>query len=242
MSYENTFKRKEMKYMLSTQTLAAIKHAMRGHMQEDDYGLSTISNIYCDSPDDVLVRRSMEKPVYKEKLRLRSYGACSPQDTVYLELKKKFDGVVYKRRLPLRLEEAMAYLDHGVYPQQDSQVLREIDYAVRTWNLAPKLFVEYDRIAFFGVEDKEFRMTFDFNIRSRAHALRFDSHAPCTPLATRPYALLEVKAAQAMPEWLTRTLSTYAIYPVSFSKIGRVYTQRMTQEQKKEKALCLKAS
>jgi SPX domain protein involved in polyphosphate accumulation len=257
MSYENTFKRKELKYLLTPADLDAVQKAMEGHMQADAYGLSDIRNLYCDSPDFLLIRRSLERPDYKEKVRLRSYGIPTASDTVFLELKKKYNGIVYKRRQPLHLRESMAYLEHGVYPNCDTQVMQELNYTVRTWHLTPRIFLEYDRIAYYGIDDIEFRMTFDFNIRSRFTALQLDSNAPCTPLMDTPYALLEIKAAQAIPRWLADVLTQRRIYPTSFSKVGRAYQQMLAKQSqqkqcegteksakkgKKESSLCLKVS
>ena len=240
MAYQNTFKRKEIKYVLNEAQLAAVQHAMESTMQLDQYGLSTISNIYCDSPDFEMTRRSIEKPQYKEKLRLRSYGAVHPTDTVYLELKKKYNGTVYKRRLPLTLGAAMAYLYHGIRPCADCQVLREIDYTVQHYGAVRAVYVAYERMAYFGKENKEFRITLDFNIRGRMQNLAFGTDDACEVLCTQRYAVMEVKAAAALPAWLITALSENCIYPASFSKVGRIYTKFLMNN--KEKNICLKAS
>ena len=116
----------------------------------------------------------MEKPCYKEKLRLRSYGTPKETDLVYVELKKKFDGIVYKRRVPMRYKEAKKYLYNGIRPNMDSQILREIDYTLDFYQARPAVYLAYDRLAFYGKDNPDFRITFDMNIRARQHVLELD--------------------------------------------------------------------
>lgn len=140
----------------------------------DEFGKHTISNIYYDTPDDLLIRRSIEKPAYKEKLRLRSYGNPTLDDMVFLEIKKKYDGIVNKRRIQLPLHAAYNYLNLRIKPFPQTQILSELDYFLSLYDLSPKLFLAYERIALFGKEDPEFRVTFDLNIRSRTNDLRLE--------------------------------------------------------------------
>ena len=101
MSYTNVFKRYELKYLLTPAQRDAVLLGIAPYMQLDRYGHTTIRNIYFDTGDYRLIRRSIEKPAYKEKLRVRSYRLVGSDDTVFVELKKKYDGVVYKRRIAL---------------------------------------------------------------------------------------------------------------------------------------------
>ncbi len=169
-----------------------------------------------------------EKPVYKEKLRLRSYGIPGADDKVYLELKKKYRDVVYKRRISLKLSEAEDYLLRGIRPKKDSQVLREIDYFIAFHKTVPKLYLAYDRIAWYGREDPDFRMTFDSHIRSRRNHLSLSFGDAADELFLRDYWLLEVKAAKAYPLWLVRLMEKLSLYPVSFSKYGTIYKKEVT--------------
>lgn len=221
------FKRIEKKYMLTPGQYERLVAAMEPHMAVDQYGLSKICNIYFDTEDDELVRLSNEKPVYKEKLRLRSYGVPGPQDKVFLEIKKKYDGIVYKRRIALKLCEAEDYLLRGVRPAKDSQILREIDYFIAFHKPVPKLYLAYDRTAWYGKEDADFRMTFDSRIRSRRDNLFLGCGDAAQELFEQNYWLLEIKTAGAYPLWLASAMSELAIYPVSFSKYGTVYKKEL---------------
>lgn len=243
MAHENTYQRKELKYLLSAQQYSGLMHQISPYITPDLYGKSTVNNIYCDTPDWELARRSIEKPEYKEKLRLRGYGTPGPDDAVFLELKKKYKGTVYKRRFCCTLREAMLYLRLGAQPKQPDQVFREIDYTVRHYGLQPMLYLAYDRLAFCGKEDEEFRLTFDASIRSRRKPLDFSHGSDGVLLTREPMVLLEVKAALAMPVWMRDALTDWAIYPASFSKYGEIYTGMLqTNTQHKESALCSKAS
>ncbi len=168
---QTVFQRHEKKYLLDREQYTALRDRLSPRMQEDRYGSYTIGNIYYDTPDYRLIRASLEKPVYKEKLRLRSYGTPDSQSPVFLELKKKFDGVVYKRRAVLTLDQAEEFLSDRVYPGGQEQILHEIDWAVGFYRPEPKVFIGYDRIALCSEEDPELRVTFDTGLRWRDTAL-----------------------------------------------------------------------
>lgn len=243
MAENYIFKRVEKKYMLTQKQYEDFLKAIEPHMAMDQYGLSKICNIYFDTADDALVRRSNEKPVYKEKMRLRSYGIPKKEDTVFLELKKKYKDVVYKRRIALRLCEAEEYLFRGIYPQgygrtetkktAQSQILSEIDYFIHFHRTMPKIYIAYDRTAWYGREDNEFRMTFDSHIRSRRDHLSLSFGDEADELFDQDYKLLEIKAVGAYPMWLVKILEKLAIYPVSFSKYGTIYKMEQTEHKKR---------
>ncbi len=214
----SVFKRYEVKYTLTTAQYLQLKATMAAHMSLDSYGRHTIDTMYFDTPDYRLIRRSIEKPCYKEKLRLRSYGATTDTDTVYLELKKKYDGVVYKRRLALPKAEAMAFLTQDKPLTSNSQIAKELTYFCEFYgNLKPMVGLRYEREAFFGNQDKGFRITFDHAI-TMASQNRYD-----TPLLDSDTVVLEVKTALGMPSWLTDFFSSHEIYKTSFSKVGTAY-------------------
>lgn len=221
------FQRVEKKYMLTPVQYTKLLEAIGPYMIPDGYGLSKICNIYFDTESDELVRLSNEKPVYKEKLRLRSYGIPGADDKVYLELKKKYKDVVYKRRISLRLSEAEDYLLRGIRPNKDSQILREIDYFIAFHKTVPKLYLAYDRIAWYGREDADFRMTFDSHIRSRRNHLSLGFGDAAEELFPQEYWLLEVKSAGAYPFWLVKAMEKLGLYPVSFSKYGMIYKKEI---------------
>lgn len=227
----NVFKRKEIKFLLDARQRAALEAAMRGHMEADEYGESTICSLYYDTPSSRLIRRSLEKPAYKEKLRLRSYGTAKPGGTIYVELKKKFDGVVYKRRIAMPEHKAAAWLSGRIPLPEDCQIGREIDWFTRFYtDLRPAMYLCYDRVAYFCPTDENLRITMDRNIRWRTDALTLTA-APRGEQLLRPgQSLLEIKTASALPLWLVGTLSENRIRQTSFSKYGAAYKTIQTRE------------
>lgn len=232
MSYQNTFKRYEMKYLITQRQRELICAAFADYMKGDEYGRSTICNIYFDTPDSLLIRRSLEKPVYKEKLRVRSYGRASEEGEVFVELKKKYKAVVYKRRIHAAEKDAMAYLCEGIPLPRQNQITEEIDYALEFYgNLQPAVYLSYEREAFYGKEDRELRITFDENILWRREDISLCAEVGGEPLLESGYALMEIKIADAMPLWLVKLLSENQIYKTSFSKYGCVYQEMLRNEK-----------
>lgn len=231
----NVFQRHEIKFLTDSRQRSLVEQAFRQHMRPDPYGESTICNVYYDTPDYRLVRESLEKPVYKEKLRMRSYGPVRPEEPVFLELKKKYDGVVYKRRIALTEREAVAYMTGREPLRQDSQIGREIEYCKRFYrSLRPAVYLCYDRCAFFSTEDPELRATFDKNIYWRTTDMRLTAAPGGEPLLLPRQSLLEVKTAGALPLWLVEVLDRAEIRQASFSKYGEAYKtifQRANKER-----------
>lgn len=226
-----TFERYEKKYLLSSDTCDTLRARLTPYLTADEYGRYTVCNLYYDTPDYRLIRASIEGPAYKEKLRLRSYGVPEAGDPVFLELKKKCAGVVYKRRASMTLET----LRKG--EMEADQVLKEIGWFMRIYeNPIPRVFIAYDREAFCGVEDPELRVTFDRNIRWRQSTLDLAKGAWGYPLLQQDEVLMEVKAPGAMPVWFCRLLSELEIYPTSFSKYGMCYKTCLTR--RKEAGVC----
>lgn len=229
MSYISSFKRVEKKYMATARQLQIFLPMMLEHMTPDDYGETTICNIYLDTPDDLLVRRSIEKPKYKEKMRLRSYGVPKDSDPVYLEIKKKAQGVVYKRRIDMTADEAMDYL-HGDIPlRHEGQIAHEISYMHDRYGLEPKLYLAYDRVAYRELtpSPNEVRITIDRHIRSRDTDIDLRLGDAGRLLMPEDNRLLELKTAGAYPLWLCNALTAAELYPTSFSKYGQVYMGRV---------------
>ncbi|MGN0159257.1 MAG: polyphosphate polymerase domain-containing protein [Brotaphodocola sp.] len=220
---QEVFQRYEKKYMLTREQYNQLISNMITKMCPDSYGKHTICNIYFDTLDYQMIRTSMDKPVYKEKIRLRSYGVPNEGDTVFLELKKKYDGVVYKRRVPMTLGEARNYLSKGIKPEKDSQILREIDYAYQFYQARPMVYLAYDRIAFYGNENPELRVTFDMNLRARQFDLDLARGTYGTSLMEEGMMLMEVKIPGSMPMWMSELFSNLKIYPTTFSKYGTYY-------------------
>lgn len=226
------FKRYEVKYQLSNEQRARLERVMAEHMVPDEHGVSTVRNIYYDTPSRLLARRSAEHPAYKEKLRIRSYVSADQDAPVFLELKKKCDGIVYKRRCTLPLREAHALLMGTRAPQ--TQIEREIAFsASRYEGLAPAMFVAYDREAFYAKDDHEFRMTFDRRVRCRWVDVRLAGDTEGKLLTPESQNLLEVKCAAGMPLWLVEFFSAEHIYKGSFSKYGAAVTRQMAVDPTK---------
>jgi hypothetical protein len=219
---QSCFKRYEKKYLLNYDQYMAVKKGMAPYMTADRFSNYTICNIYYDTPTWDLIRTSLEKPVYKEKLRVRSYGPVSHSDNVFIEIKKKYDGVVYKRRVTMRAIEAERFLK-GAKPKDESQIHREIEYFMDLYKPEPKVFIGYDREAYAGKENSELRITFDTNLRYREHDvdLRAGDHGRL--LLPEDTILMEIKIPGTAPLFLADLLSENNITSTSFSKYGTYY-------------------
>lgn len=224
MNYKHTFTRYELKYLITTEQEQMLKSVMREHVERDKFGKTTINNIYFDTPSKLLIRRSIEKPIYKEKLRLRSYGASTSKSTVFIELKKKYAGIVYKRRIHMDEKEAMNYLCKREPISNATQISREIDYFFDLYNnIEPSILLSYEREGFFGKKDRDFRITFDKNILFRDYDLSLTKGLYGTSILPPNIVLFEVKTAINIPLWLAEFLSKHAIYKTAFSKYGSAY-------------------
>ena len=230
MAYQAVFKRKEMKYLLTAQQYQRLMKELADRIVPDDFPVSAISNLYYDTPDFRLIRTSLQKPKYKEKLRLRCYKVPNADTQAFLEIKKKAMGIVYKRRESLPYRRALDYLA-GKGPGGDSQIFRELDWMLRSYGtLAPAMFLSYDRISFRGKEDSSVRLTFDRNILWRTTALDLSAGTWGEPLLRPGQRLMEIKISNAMPLWLSDALAKCRIYPVSFSKYGKAYETLLYRE------------
>ena len=235
---ESIFRRHELKYLVDESQRAALEAAFADTMVPDPYGESTICNVYYDTPDFRLIRASLEKPVYKEKLRLRSYGPAAPESRVFLELKKKYESVVYKRRVALTAEEAEAYFAGREALPADSQIGREIEYFRRFYrDLGPAVYLSYDRKAYFSARNRDLRVTFDRHIAWRQEGLRLTAPAGGREILPPGMSLMEVKAADAIPFRLARLLGENGIYQTTFSKYGEAY-KTIFAEGREERERC----
>lgn len=217
------FRRVEKKYRLTLPQKDALLASIGEHLIPDAHGRSTICSLYLDTPEHLIIRNSIDARIYKEKLRLRSYGTPGMDDHVFLEIKKKFKGVVYKRRELMTLRAAMAYIEHGVMPC-DSQIMREIDYAMHFYrHPQPAMLIAYEREAYFDKDDPNLRITFDTNVRARNQDCRLESGAHGEVFLPEETILMEIKTTGTMPVWLARALSELSILPGRFSKYGTAY-------------------
>lgn len=225
MANQMFFQRQEMKYLLTRQQQEALLNIIEPEITADPYFHSSIRNLYYDTQNYQLIRTSLEKPIYKEKLRLRSYGRAANDGTVFVELKKKYGSTVFKRRVQMALGDAMPALQKEA-PLPDCQIGREIDYFLHFYHaLAPRVFLSYERDAYRGLEDPHFRITFDDEIRFRQVDLTLNSDPWGTPLLPEDTVLMELKVNEAMPLWMARALSQLGIYKISYSKYGAAYKE-----------------
>ena len=231
MENQMVFKRYEFKYLITRKQRDEICKAMAPYMTADPFRHSSIRNIYYDTPNFRLIRQSLEKPIYKEKLRLRGYGRARDDDMIFVELKKKYEAVVYKRRLEMPQQQAMeAMLGRGAMP--DSQIGREITAALNFYQeLMPRVFLSYERDAYHAL-DSDLRLTFDERLRWRTEELTLNAEPWGNPLLDDDLVLMELKIVDSIPLWMARLLSRLEIPKTSFSKYGAAYQQIVFGNQK----------
>lgn len=228
----STFARKEIKFLLNMEQYNGIMEVIDEYMNPDKYCIDGkeygVYNIYYDTNDDFLIRESLSKPYYKEKIRLRSYySPAKPDDIVFLEIKKKIGGVVAKRRVTMTLAEADEYLKTRKKPETSKyitqQVFTELDVFLDNYYVKPKQYISYQRRAFFGKDNKDFRLTFDRLITERRDNLTLSEPSYGSQIIGADQRLMEVKISDSVPEWLINKLSELQIYKTSFSKYGKAY-------------------
>ena len=224
MAFQTVFERYELKFLLTEEQKKKVLQAMEPYMALDQYGRTVIRNIYLDTDHYRLARHSIEKPAYKEKLRIRSYDRAEPGSTVFVELKKKYKKIVYKRRISLPEEEAMKWVLGERFCHTDTQISEEVDYFLKYYEfLRPVAFLSYEREAFYSKDQSDFRVTFDDTILCRQEDLSLESEVYGTPLLPKGKILMEIKCSGGIPMWMTRVLSEEHIYKTSFSKYGTAY-------------------
>lgn len=234
-TFKAKFQRFETKYVMSKEKLAALQEDLKAHLVADDHAVSTISNVYYDTPDYQVIQESMAKPYYKEKLRLRSYEAQPNQASqVFLEIKKKVRKIVYKRRITANLEDAETYMMGMDSQLEDSQIRQEIDWLQeRFGQLKPMMYIYYDRYSMKGIEDSQVRVTIDHNLLYRDSNVSLDGGIYGDRLLPEDQVIMEIKIPGAFPMWLVDLLNKHEIYPNSFSKYGMAFKkvrQRTLQE------------
>ena len=227
----NVMQRYEMKYLLDRSRTDYILQKLERHMQADEYGLTSIASLYYDTPDARLIRNSIDKPAFKEKIRLRSYGLAADTSPVYLELKRKCEDIVYKRRVPSTIPEIGNFFAGADLTGGDEQIRRELTYFRDFYKtLVPACLIIYDRTAYFE-PDGDLRLTIDEAPRYRTKDLDLKTSMEGTLLLPPGYSVLEIKVQQAMPLWLASILSDGKIRRASFSKVGEAYKQQILKQQ-----------
>lgn len=219
------FKRYEKKYILTPEQYQQFFALLQQYMKVDEYGQYTICNIYYDTDRYDLIRHSIEKPVYKEKFRLRSYGVPKETDAIFAEIKKKFRGIVYKSRVAAPWEDIQGMIREGRSLPASPQIQAEMQCFFQRYHPVPKVFLAYERIAMEEKYDPDsgLRVTFDENIRWRGDELILSAGDAGQPILPEKRIIMEVKTPAAVPLWMVSMLSRCRIYPGSFSKYGTCY-------------------
>ncbi|AWB43285.1 molecular chaperone [Paenibacillus sp. CAA11] len=239
------FNRYENKYLMDTEAFNGIYSRLMEYMEPDannkDGKFYSISNLYYDTEHHTLVRNSLSKPKYREKLRIRAYGVPTEEAKVYLELKKKVFGLVNKRRTALKLNEAYEFVRTGQAPVfregMNQQVIQEIEYFLSRYELMPMAYIAYDRIAMFCRGNRDLRITFDTNIRSRRYDLKLEQGDYGSQLMEQGQWLMEVKAEKTIPVWLSKLLSEHHMYRTGFSKYGNEYKKSIRYANKETECI-----
>ncbi len=225
---QRVFRRTETKYLLSEQECKQLLELVEPYLVKDQHFKNTNCSLYFDDANNLLAIRSLEKPLYKEKVRLRSYGVPTLEDTVFLEIKKKFNGVGGKRRVPIKLKDFYAWQQNKMrrpISPENMQISEELRFLFEEYELRPALYLAYDRISYSDRENPQFRITFDRNVRSRRTDLSLECGDKGEKYFKNGEVVMEVKADGAYPLWFVRSLSRLKIYPATFSKYGRVMMQ-----------------
>lgn len=228
------FKRYEIKFLLTQEQYEYLMPIITAKLQLDKYGKSIIQSMYYDTDNFLLIRRSIEKPIYKEKLRLRSYGIVNGDDNVFVELKKKFNGVVFKRRIVMKYDTAKLYLSDRVM-SGGNQIKKEIDYFKKQYvALKPKILLQYDRLA-YADSNTDLRITFDTSIKYRNYDLELDKGIYGEDILKKGQVLMEVKTTQAIPIWIAEHLSKIKATKTHFSKYAIAYKNCEIMKKENEK-------
>ena len=215
-------KRYEIKYILNKEQTEYLVNALTGHMEVDEYGMTSIASLYYDTPSYRLIRESLDKPEFKEKVRLRSYGLHKEGKPFYLELKRKAFGIVYKRRIATNQNDVNNFFDNK-YDMDNNQIGRELSYFRDYYdNLKPTCLIIYDRVAYYE-PGGNLRLTIDYNPRYRVNDLNLSTSMDGNLLLDEGSTILEVKVQDAIPLWLSNILDNANIYKSSFSKYGEAY-------------------
>jgi SPX domain protein involved in polyphosphate accumulation len=227
---ENIFKRYEKKYLVTREQGTALQELFLRHMEEDRYGTYLVQNLYFDTDGWDAIRESVDKPFYKEKMRLRCYGVPKQGTVYFLELKKKYKGIVYKRRIAIPAASLSGNTVWDAVSAEPSQIARELEFYMKSSAVSEKVYIAYRRVALAGVQDDGLRVTFDTDLCFRTDRLDFTHPYVGFPIMPRHNMLMEIKTLGGMPMWMVRVLSECRIYPTTFSKYGVCYTEHILRQ------------
>jgi len=238
---QDIFRRREKKYLITGEQGAALQRLVSWYTAIDQQGEYLIQDLYYDTDNWDIISKSIEKPSFKEKLRLRFYGEYNSESQGFLEMKRKYEGIVYKRRIALPLSELKKRGVRETVSAVDSQISREISYFLLTNRVSEKIHIAYKRTAYTGIENKGLRITFDRDIVFHLCPMNNNNFSEFNPendrqiqIIEQNQMLMEIKTADAIPLWLTRVLSENNIFPVTFSKFGVCYVRHIAKRQGQE--------
>lgn len=233
----NIFRRVEQKYLITSEQYNALMEALGDKLVKDEYFYNDIYNLYLDAPDHRLIIQSIEKPMYKEKFRVRSYGLAENEDSkVYLEIKKKFDGTSHKRRISMTLGEFYKYMEKGNRPKNANPItLAELDYDFEKYNLQPSILINYERYSYYFRGNKDLRVTFDHNVKYRVKKPDLTNGDDMHPIIDKDMYIMEIKSLDSLPIKLSQLLAKLKIYPRGFSKPKNAYLKSLERAKQKER-------
>ena len=218
------FRRIEQKYILTKKEFDIVTKEIKKYVDQDKYYRSSICSVYFDSDNNDLIINSIDGSIFKEKIRIRSYGLVNNNDKIFLELKKKFKGVTYKKRVTMTLKEFWNYYDNRVIPESCKNLsMKEIDYCFNKYDLSPKMFIHYDRYSYVDKSDKSIRITFDYNLKYRNKNLNLYNDDDLKKIVDEDIYVMEIKTTDRIPLWFTNILSKLKLYPGNFSKYKEAY-------------------
>ena len=220
-----TFNRLENKYLISEYQYKKLMELLNPYLEKDKYYDYNIRSIYLDTPNYDLINKSLEKPIYKEKIRIRSYGKVNNGDNVFFEVKKKYMGITNKRRIITTYDELNNYLKNNIIPKnKNNQIFNELDYYMKYYNLKPSIYISYNRLSYFSKDNRDLRITFDKDLKYRLYDLDLSIDSKDKKIIEDKY-IMEIKTLDSFPLWLVKILTSLKIYPTSFSKYGSIYKE-----------------
>ena len=233
----NIFRRVEQKYLITSEQYNALMEALGDKLVKDEYFYNDIYNLYLDAPDHRLIIQSIEKPMYKEKFRVRSYGLAENEDSkVYLEIKKKFGGTSHKRRISMTLGEFYKYMEKGNRPKNANPItLAELDYDFEKYNLQPSILINYERYSYYFRGNKDLRVTFDHNVKYRVKKPDLTNGDDMHHIIDKDMYIMEIKSLDSLPIKLSQLLAKLKIYPRGFSKPKNAYLKSLERAKQKER-------
>jgi len=231
---QSIFKRYEKKYLITQEQGAALRDICSRHMKPDKYGEYLVQNIYYDTENWDVIRFSIEKPFFKEKMRLRCYGLSCEESDLFLELKKKYNGVVYKRRLAIPVKSLSGRTVGDIVSGGSSQISRELDFYMKANAIRERIYISYMRTAFTDKKDDGLRVTFDTDLAFRLDCLDFSYPGSGQSILPDDKMLMEIKTLGGIPLWMTAALCENKIYPAAFSKYGACYTDHILRQSETE--------